>query len=225
MSACSRGRSPTSHCSADVLAGYDAGDAGHSARCRTAAVGGCSRGDWTRAPYLAFVPTPVWDSAEASTQGAFSHLVETLGECITPVKLPDGLAKHMLRTGRSWRRSLALNYGDLWERGRDSDEPDTGGDDRARQDGHGGRVASRCEPGHCAPANNRAFVRALRCDPDAGCTGRGAGGLAADRQPGILHHLDPARRSRRSACRCFGGRPACRWASSLSAAGVRTPAC
>ena len=101
----------------DVLAGFDHQDAdtrtGAGPRLLETATA-----DWTREPHLAFVPTPVWDSAEASTQEAFSQLVETLGERVTLVTLPDPFSQAHVAHKTIMEADLALNYGDLWERGR-----------------------------------------------------------------------------------------------------------
>ncbi len=44
-------------------------------------------------PRIAFVPTPVWDKANAETQAAFEQLVEALGSAVTRVDLPQTFAE------------------------------------------------------------------------------------------------------------------------------------
>ena len=69
-------------------------------------------------PRLAFVRTPVWNQAPASTQQAFARLVATLGPAITEVALPplfDG-AHAVHRT--VMEPELALSYGDAYATGK-----------------------------------------------------------------------------------------------------------
>jgi Asp-tRNA(Asn)/Glu-tRNA(Gln) amidotransferase A subunit family amidase len=71
------------------------------------------------APHLAFVPTPVWDQADATSQAAFAQLVEALGERIERIDLPAPFG-HAL----DWHRTIleadiAVSFAADYERGRD----------------------------------------------------------------------------------------------------------
>ena len=65
-------------------------------------------------PKLAFVKTPVWDQADASTQEAFQELNETLGECCEEVELPSMFdhahEQHRLIMEADLARSFAKEY-------------------------------------------------------------------------------------------------------------------
>ena len=58
---------------------------------------------------------------------------------------------------------LALNYGDLWERGQIQISTTLKAMIERGKTVTAVEYHRAGEPGHCAPANNRAFVRALRC--------------------------------------------------------------
>jgi Asp-tRNA(Asn)/Glu-tRNA(Gln) amidotransferase A subunit family amidase len=70
-------------------------------------------------PRLAFVPSPVWDEADAETQEAFTELVDALGERISRLDLPGPFSNAI-----DWHRTimetdLAVNLNEEYERGRD----------------------------------------------------------------------------------------------------------
>ena len=102
----------------DVLAGDDEEDPDTrpSAAPRILAT---ATADWPLAPDLAFVRTPVWDQAEPSTHEAFAELVAALGERISEVELPEGFARAHELHRTIWEADAALNYGPLYDRGRE----------------------------------------------------------------------------------------------------------
>lgn len=65
-------------------------------------------------PRFAFVKTPMWDQASADTQAAFAELIESLGERVTEVTLPelfaDGVDLHRLIMETDLALSLAVEY-------------------------------------------------------------------------------------------------------------------
>jgi Asp-tRNA(Asn)/Glu-tRNA(Gln) amidotransferase A subunit family amidase len=68
-------------------------------------------------PRLAFVPSPVWDEAEAETQAAFEELVEALGERVERLDLPAAFANAL-----DWHRTIletdaAVGFVEEYERG------------------------------------------------------------------------------------------------------------
>ena len=75
----------------DVIAGYDSEDPD----TRPIATGGYSKiasEDFPLPPRFAFVPTPVWNKADAETHEAFEGLAEELGEACFKFDLPDRYA-------------------------------------------------------------------------------------------------------------------------------------
>lgn len=75
------------------------------------------------APRVAFVKTPVWDRADASTQEAFGELTELLGAQCETYDLPESTAEAW-----NWHRTImeaemAFNLSQEWERGRDKLSP------------------------------------------------------------------------------------------------------
>ncbi len=102
----------------DVLAGFDEDDPDTRLGAAPQLLA-TATADWPLVPDLAFVRTPVWDRAEPSTHEAFAELVDALGERITEVELPEafGRAHELHRT--IWEADAALNYGPLYDRGRD----------------------------------------------------------------------------------------------------------
>jgi Asp-tRNA(Asn)/Glu-tRNA(Gln) amidotransferase A subunit family amidase len=74
-------------------------------------------------PRLAFVPTPVWNQADATAQAAFAELVEALGERIERIDLPAPFAHAV-----EWHRTIleadiAVSFAEEYDRGRDSLSP------------------------------------------------------------------------------------------------------
>ena len=99
----------------DLLAGYDPEDPD----TRLAAAPGLRDAvgrPRTGPPRLAFVRSPVWDSAEEATRAAFLALVDAVGEPIAEVALPQpfAVAHETLKT--IMEAEQAVNYGPLWER-------------------------------------------------------------------------------------------------------------
>ena len=68
-------------------------------------------------PRFAFVKTPMWGEASADTQAAFGELVESLGERVSEITLPepfaDGVAQHRV----SMETDLALSFAPEYEEG------------------------------------------------------------------------------------------------------------
>jgi Asp-tRNA(Asn)/Glu-tRNA(Gln) amidotransferase A subunit family amidase len=106
----------------DVLGGHDERDPdtrlGAAPRLLETATA-----EWPLQPDLAFVRTPVWDQAEPSTQEAFAELVLELGDRVAGVELPDAFAGAHAAHQAIMEADEALNYGPLWERGRDQLSP------------------------------------------------------------------------------------------------------
>lgn len=74
-------------------------------------------------PRLAFVPSPIWDKAEAVTQEAFEELTEALGDRIGRLDLPSAFSRAV-----DWHRTImetdmAANLAEEYERGRDRLSP------------------------------------------------------------------------------------------------------
>ena len=70
-------------------------------------------------PRFAFVKTPVWEQASADTQEAFGELVESLGEQVSEVTLPEPFAEAIELQRTIMESDLALNFGPEYERGAD----------------------------------------------------------------------------------------------------------
>ena len=71
------------------------------------------------APRLAFVKTPVWERAEASTVEAFAEVVEALGAQCEEVVLPESLREAWEGQRLIMECEMAFNLDAEWERGRD----------------------------------------------------------------------------------------------------------
>ncbi len=100
----------------DVLAGYDARDAGTVLAARPNILATAMAAP-PLPPTFAFVPSPVWHKAEEAVQAGFSRLVGTLGERIERLDLPEPFQR-----AHEWHRAinysdLALNYGRYYDRG------------------------------------------------------------------------------------------------------------
>jgi Asp-tRNA(Asn)/Glu-tRNA(Gln) amidotransferase A subunit family amidase len=68
-------------------------------------------------PRLAFVPSPLWDQADAATQAAFGELVALLAERIERIELPGPFARAL-----EWHRiileaDIAVSFAEEYERG------------------------------------------------------------------------------------------------------------
>jgi Asp-tRNA(Asn)/Glu-tRNA(Gln) amidotransferase A subunit family amidase len=68
-------------------------------------------------PRFAFVKTPVWDQASADTQAAFAELVDSLGDRITEVTLPDPFVEAVALHRLIMEADLALSFAPEYERG------------------------------------------------------------------------------------------------------------
>jgi Asp-tRNA(Asn)/Glu-tRNA(Gln) amidotransferase A subunit family amidase len=70
-------------------------------------------------PDLAFVKTPSWDEADASTKDAFTELVELLGERCTEVALPDVFSEWVKAHRIVMQTEMARNLEPYYRRGKD----------------------------------------------------------------------------------------------------------
>jgi Asp-tRNA(Asn)/Glu-tRNA(Gln) amidotransferase A subunit family amidase len=107
---------------ADVLAGYDPQDPD----TRLAAAPHLLEAACTAPPQparLAFVRSPVWDSADEPTRDGFVQLVAALGDRITELELPAPFAQAHATLQTIMTAEQAVHYGPLWERGRDQISP------------------------------------------------------------------------------------------------------
>ncbi|QQO24174.1 amidase [Bradyrhizobium diazoefficiens] len=74
-------------------------------------------------PTFAFAKTPVWSSAEESTQLAFAQLVDALGENVTEVELPS-VFENAIELHRTIQDAeLAVSYAPEYDNGRDRLSP------------------------------------------------------------------------------------------------------
>lgn len=101
---------------AQEIMGYDASDSAMRPRARPSLADFVSR-PLPLAPRVAFVKNPVWDDASADTQEAFAELVETLGEHVTEVTLPEPFADAIALHRTIMESDLALNFAPEYERG------------------------------------------------------------------------------------------------------------
>ena len=162
------------------------------------------------AEHLAFVRTPVWDSAEAATQAASSSWSRPWVDACTPrSRCPTGFSQAHAALKTIMEADQALNYGALWERGRDQISP------ALRAMIERGQTVTAVE-WHRAVATAVALRQSLapwfeRYDAilTPAATGRGAGRPGDHRQPRLLHDLVAARRARGQPAAAAGaGRPA-----------------
>lgn len=123
---------------ADGLIGHDVGD---SATAPIAHQGllEAAQSDPPLKPLFAFVRTPVWNQAEATTQEAFAELVDFLGNSVDQVDLPDVFAEAHALQRRLMTAGFAHNLGNFERRGREQlsqqmqDAIDEGRDVRAHE--------------------------------------------------------------------------------------------
>jgi Asp-tRNA(Asn)/Glu-tRNA(Gln) amidotransferase A subunit family amidase len=106
----------------ESLAGFDEDDPATRA-VATPPLRAIAMSDPPLPPRLAFVPSPVWDKADAKTQDAFAELVDALGDRITRLDLPAPFTHAV-----EWHRTiletdLAVNLNEEYERGRDRLSP------------------------------------------------------------------------------------------------------
>ncbi|HZP70984.1 MAG TPA: amidase [Pseudolabrys sp.] len=100
----------------DVIAGYDPEDPD----TRPIATGSYSKiaaEDFPLQPRFAFVPTPVWNKADAETHEAFEGLAEELGEACFKFDLPERYAAAWDAQRVIMATEMAHNLGKLVDRG------------------------------------------------------------------------------------------------------------
>lgn len=107
---------------AECLIGFDEGDPDTRPVARPPLVAK-AMSEPPRPPRLAFVPSPVWDKADAETQKAFAELVDALDDRVTRLDLPAPFNDAV-----EWHRTvmetdLAVNLDEEYERGRDRISP------------------------------------------------------------------------------------------------------
>lgn len=68
-------------------------------------------------PRFAFVKTPMWGEASADTQAAFAELVESLGDQVTEVSLPEPFAEGVDLHRVIMEADLALSFAPEYEQG------------------------------------------------------------------------------------------------------------
>ena len=68
-------------------------------------------------PRFAFVKTPMWDQASADTQAAFAELVESLGNQVTEVTLPEPFADAVTLHRLIMESDLALSFAPEYQHG------------------------------------------------------------------------------------------------------------
>jgi Asp-tRNA(Asn)/Glu-tRNA(Gln) amidotransferase A subunit family amidase len=74
-------------------------------------------------PRFAFVKTPMWEQASADTQAAFTELVDSLGERVSEVTLPEPFADGVQLLQVIMESDLALSFAPEYERGREQLSP------------------------------------------------------------------------------------------------------
>ena len=102
----------------DVLAGYDAQDGD----TRAQPAGGfldTAMEEPPMPPRFAFLPTPVWDKADAETRAAFESLATSLGERTQKVEMPGGYAAAWDDHRVIMATDMAHNIGPIVERAPD----------------------------------------------------------------------------------------------------------
>jgi Asp-tRNA(Asn)/Glu-tRNA(Gln) amidotransferase A subunit family amidase len=70
-------------------------------------------------PWLAFIKTPMWESAEAETREACAELVEAIGEQVDEFELPAQFKQALEWLRTIMEADLAKNYDAEYERGKD----------------------------------------------------------------------------------------------------------
>lgn len=106
----------------ECLVGFDDGDPDTRPVARPPLVA-TAMSEPPRPPRLAFVPSPMWDKADAETQDAFAGLIDALGERVTRLDLPAPF-DHAVEWHRTvMETDLAVNLNEEYERGRDRISP------------------------------------------------------------------------------------------------------
>jgi len=106
----------------DVLAGYDPQDPDTRLAAAPGLVEAAMAGSPLE-PNLAFVRTPVWESAEEATCAALEELLGALDGRITEAELPEPFTQAHTALKTVMEAEQAVNYGGFWERGRDQISP------------------------------------------------------------------------------------------------------
>lgn len=107
---------------AESLFGFDERDPDTRPRARPRLVETAREAPPVR-PHFAFVRTPVWDQADASTRQAFEELVEYLGEDIEEIRLPSVFDHAVEWHRRVMEADLARSLVHEYEKGRDKLSP------------------------------------------------------------------------------------------------------
>lgn len=107
---------------AECLAGFDEGDSDTRPLARPLLIEIATSAP-PLPPRLAFVPTSVWDQADATTHEAFAELVDALGAHVERIELPAPLANAI-----EWHRTIleadiAVSFAEEYDRGRDTLSP------------------------------------------------------------------------------------------------------
>ncbi len=101
---------------AQELMAYDAADPDMRPRARPRLADAISQ-PLPFPPRFAFVKTPMWAEASADTQAAFAELVESLGDQVTEVVLPEPFAEGVEQHGLIMEADLALSFAPEYEEG------------------------------------------------------------------------------------------------------------
>ena len=103
---------------AEVLIGYDSGDADTTARARPP-LSETAVEEPPLPPMLTFAKTAVWDQADKETQDAFGELVELLGDDCDQLHLPEPFDHAVEWHGTIMKADLAKSFARYYERGKD----------------------------------------------------------------------------------------------------------
>ena len=102
-----------------VIAGYDPRDP-DTRPVATADFAKTASEKWPLTPRLAFVRTPIWDKADATTRAAFEGLAERLGGACITIDLPDRFAGAWDAQRTIMAADMAHNLGSIVDRGGDA---------------------------------------------------------------------------------------------------------
>ncbi len=102
-----------------VIAGYDPRDP-DTRPVATADFAKTAVEKWPLTPRLAFVRTPIWDKADATTRAAFEGLAERLGGACITIDLPDRFAGAWDAQRTIMAADMAHNLGSIVDRGGDA---------------------------------------------------------------------------------------------------------
>jgi len=102
-----------------VIAGYDPQDP-DTRPVATADFPKTAAEKWPLTPRLAFVRTPIWDKADATTRAAFESLAERLGGACITIDLPDRFAGAWEAQRVIMAADMAHNLGPVVDKGGDA---------------------------------------------------------------------------------------------------------